>query len=309
MSTNLTAIDLFSGAGGFTEGATQAGVDVVWAGNHWRLACDTHEANHPEAVHSCQDLAQADFSAVPDHDILLASPACQGHSNARGAERSYHDALRSTAWAVIAAVEAKRPNHVLVENVAGFLSWELFDVWQLALERYGYQATTQVLSAADFGVAQDRERCFVYATQGAALELTNPGLEHVSLGEIVDLEAGKWSRVSDKCAKTQDQVRRARAKHGDTFSIIFNGSRNAGRSLELPAATITTVDRLALVKGDRMRMLSLEEYRAAMGFPTSYALARTRADSIKLLGNAVCPPVAAELVRQIAASDRLELAA
>ncbi|WP_394372821.1 DNA cytosine methyltransferase [Ralstonia mannitolilytica] len=35
-----TAIDLFAGIGGFTESAEQAGVKVVWAANHWRLAVD-----------------------------------------------------------------------------------------------------------------------------------------------------------------------------------------------------------------------------------------------------------------------------
>jgi DNA (cytosine-5)-methyltransferase 1 len=308
-SRNLTAIDLFAGAGGFTQGATMAGANVLWAANHWQAAVDTHAANHPGTEHACQDLAQADFSKVPDHDLLLASPACQGHSKARGAERSHHDALRSTAWAVIAAVEAKRPSYVLVENVEAFLTWELFDVWQLALERYGYNVTTQVLNSADFGVPQERERAFVMATQGPALELTHPGRRHVALGEIVDLAAGKWSLVSGKCPKTQDQVRRAREKHGDTFAILYNGSRNAGRSLDLPAATVTTVDRMALVNGGSMRMLTLEEYRAAMGFPTDYALAPRKQDAIKLLGNAVCPPVAADLVRQIAAADAIQLAA
>jgi DNA (cytosine-5)-methyltransferase 1 len=41
-----------------------------------------------------------------------------------------------------------------------------------------------------------------------------------------------------------------------------------------------------------MRMLQVPELKAAMGFSKSYSLvAGTRREKIKLLGNAVCPPV------------------
>ncbi len=41
-----------------------------------------------------------------------------------------------------------------------------------------------------------------------------------------------------------------------------------------------------------MRMLQPPELRTAMGFPPSFSLGEnTRRDKIKLLGNAVCPPV------------------
>jgi DNA (cytosine-5)-methyltransferase 1 len=299
----MRTIDLFAGAGGFTAGATQAGAQVLWAANHWPAAVETHAANHPEVAHACQDLTQADFSQVPDHDLLMASPACQGHAKARGAERPHHDALRSTAWAVIACVEAQRPRSVMVENVPEFLDWQLFDVWALALEKYGYHVTTQVLDSADFGVCQERKRAFVMAHQDRPLHLAAPReAARVALGQVIDWDAGRWSAVSAKVPATVDQVARAQAKHGDRCAIVYNGSRNAGRSLEAPAPTITTVDRLAIVDGDRMRMLTLDEYRECMGFERGYHLARRKKDAIKLLGNAVCPPVARDLVGQVMAA-------
>ncbi len=97
----MRAIDLFAGIGGFSEGARQANIDVVWAANHWELAVQYHSANHPHTEHVCQDLHQAAWDQCPKHDILLASPACQGHTHARGKEKPHHDAQRSTAWAVV----------------------------------------------------------------------------------------------------------------------------------------------------------------------------------------------------------------
>lgn len=78
----MKAIDLFAGAGGFSTGARMAGVGVVWAANHWPAAVECHASNHGEAIHVCQDLHQARWGEVPAHDLLLASPCCQGHSNA-----------------------------------------------------------------------------------------------------------------------------------------------------------------------------------------------------------------------------------
>jgi len=67
-----TAIDLFAGLGGWSTGARMAGVEVLWAANHWPDAVQWHSANHPGAIHVCQDLHQANWSQVPAHDLPRA---------------------------------------------------------------------------------------------------------------------------------------------------------------------------------------------------------------------------------------------
>ena len=47
----LTAIDLYCGAGGLTEGLKQAGFSVVGAVDVSPLAIEAFEANHPETRH------------------------------------------------------------------------------------------------------------------------------------------------------------------------------------------------------------------------------------------------------------------
>ena len=67
----LTLTDLFCGAGGSSTGAVQVpGVSVRVASNHWQLAVDTHEANHPDTGHVCADLSQIDPRFYPSTDIL-----------------------------------------------------------------------------------------------------------------------------------------------------------------------------------------------------------------------------------------------
>lgn len=123
--TRLKAADLFCGAGGFTTGALQAGVDVVLAVNHWRTAIYTHESNHPETRHICARISDIDIKhdrTLPDLDMILASPECTHHSIARGG-RPVCDQRRSTPWNVLDWVEAKLPRWLIVENVREFRDW------------------------------------------------------------------------------------------------------------------------------------------------------------------------------------------
>ena len=104
----MKAIDLFAGAGGFSTGAAAVGCSSVWASNHWPLAVQYHATNYPTVQHACQDLQQQDWREVLAHDLLLASPACQGHSSARGKERPHHNTLQSTAWDVVSTAKCRQ---------------------------------------------------------------------------------------------------------------------------------------------------------------------------------------------------------
>ena len=290
------------GLGGFTEGAIQAGVRVLWAGNHWPEAVRAHAANHPDVEHLTQDLRQADWRVAPAHDLLTASPSCVGNTPARGKEKPHHDTARSTAWAVVDCAEYHRPRAILVENVPGFLDWILYPAWKLALEALGYSVSPHLVEAADCGVPQERLRVIVACTRSKApLQLKLPKYRHVPALEIIDFEQGSWTPVR-KPGRAPATLRRAingRRQFGDRFVMPYYGSGSGltGRTLDRPIGTITTVDRWAVVRGSEMRILSISEYKRAMSFPEGYRMPGTskRLD-IHLLGNAIPPLMAKECI-------------
>jgi DNA (cytosine-5)-methyltransferase 1 len=300
----MRTADLFAGAGGFTTGAVMAGCSVVWAANHWPEAVEVHARNHPGTVHACQDLHQTDWRDVPAHDLLMASPACQGHSRARGKERPHHDAMRSTAWAVVSAAEYHRPAFALVENVPDFTRWALFPAWCSAMNALGYAIAPHLIDSADHGVPQHRERLFLVLTLGKhPLELSLPKREHVPAASVIDFGAGAWTPVDKpgRAGATLERIRTARARFGHRFVMPYYGSGSGltGRCLSRPIGTITTKNRWGVVDGDRMRMLSADETRGFMGFPAGYALPAGVTQATFMLGNAVCPPVARDLINAI----------
>lgn len=302
----MRAIDLFSGAGGFSTGATMAGCEVVWAANHWPAAVQVHANNHPETIHVCQDLQQADWTQVPEHDLLLASPACQGHSRARGKERPHHDAQRATAWAVVSAVECHRPQAFIVENVPEFVtSWVLFPAWCSAMTALGYALAPHLVDAADHGVPQHRRRIFIVGTKSKhPCELDLPKRAHVAAETIIDFDAGNWSPIRRKgrSYRTLERVDSGRKAFGHRFLTAYYGNERGGRCLSRPLGALTTRDRYAVIDGDRMRMLTVQENRLAMGFPDDYQLPASHKDAVMMLGNAVVPVVASDVITALRAA-------
>lgn len=298
----MNAIDLFAGLGGWSTGAKQAGVNVLWAANHWPSAVEWHAANHPDTTHACQDLHQADWTQVPSHDLLLASPCCQGHSKARGkaSGNPQHDASRSTAWAVVSAAEVHKPEAAIIENVPEFTDWALYPAWAAAMNALGYQLAPHVIDCADLGVPQNRERLFIVATRSKApLFLNLPKFEHVHATSFIDFNSGRWSPI-DKPGRAQatlERVANGRAIHGDRFVMSYYGNTKIGRSLNRPIGTITTRDRWAVVEGDRMRMLTADENLLAMSFPSDVKRPASHKLTVHMAGNAV-PPLAAQRIIQ-----------
>jgi len=287
-----------AGSGGFSEGARQAGCNVVWAGNHWREACDVYQLNHGIKP-ACDDMHLTKWETVPKHDLLLASWACQGFTPAQGGRKPQTDTQRATAWAVVSAIEYHRPYAFIGENVPAFAKWELYQVWCEAMTRLGYALNIMVLDSADFGVPQNRVRLIIVGTRSKhPVELKLEKDAHVPASSFIEFNTGRWSPIQRKgrAENTVNRIANGRRQHGDRFLTAFYGAEKGGRSLHRPIGTIVTRDRWAVIDGDRMRMINVNEARKAMGYPDSYILPNNSRDAMHMLGNAVTPPKAKRVI-------------
>ena len=306
---------MFCGAGGSSRGAQMAGVELVAAVDMWNLAEETYLDNFPAAIFyrsRCERLGLASIKRkIPKIDILLASPECTSHTCAKGSSpRS--EKSRSTAFQVVRFAKALRPRWIMVENVVHMRSWRRFRTWLKAIQKLGYHTRVQTLNAADFGVAQSRKRLFITAD----LERMPPIVEtngrfRVSIRTLIGSDNGfKYSplRKKGRAKPTLLRARRAIKKLGTRkpFLLVYYGSDRAGgwQRIDRPLRTITTVDRFAFVRPvqgkHEIRMLQVPELSRAMGFPEKHVFLRgTRRDKIKLIGNAVCPPVVAAVITSL----------
>lgn len=188
MTKTFHAIDLFCGAGGTSTGLGMAAAEndikvQLTAVNHWNVAIQTHAKNHPGVRHLCEPIDHINPRRVFPQgriNLLVASPECTHHSNARGGVPC-SDQSRATAWKVIEWASALYIDNILIENVPEFESWgplgvngrpmkskrgETFQAFKIALQSLGYRVDHQILNTADYGDPTCRRRFFLIARRG-----------------------------------------------------------------------------------------------------------------------------------------------
>lgn len=333
---NMRTCDFFSGLGGFTYGAQSAGADVVLAANHNSDAIAWHESNHPEIQHVEQDLGELDMRALPDHELLVASPCCQGFTpSGRPGQSTAHrvnrdrvlanrQVARNTCYAVLAAADVARPQRIIVENVVQFLEWcpherckcgLTFKAWLGMLESHGYTARVHRILASDYGSAQDRERAIITAALDGPIELAPTwGNEARAIGDCL-LEDGdercRWQPIDSKTRKSKfgtmrERMRRVQDRFG-TRVTWANVDSAIGRSESdhFPTLTTRSLSQTYLLDGDRCRMLEARELARAMSLPDSYKIPeglRQRTVADRLIGNMIDCRVSQGVVEQVLAA-------
>ncbi len=85
--SDITATDIFCGAGGSTTGAEQAGVRVKLALNHWDRAIETHNTNYPKTSHALTDYNNGEMSPIEDAAPTATTKARHALVTAEGNEQ------------------------------------------------------------------------------------------------------------------------------------------------------------------------------------------------------------------------------
>ena len=196
----LTAIDLFCGAGGLSQGLHDAGFEILWGIDHEKNTKPTYEANH-----SCEMTVGDIRKEKPpdlglgegDLDLVAGGPPCPTFSlvgrskiNSLEGQDSQTDDRHLLYEDFLRFVDHYQPRAFLMENVEGMLSAENEDgvpvvktikeqmrgereVAEMDLD-LNYSVRVQLLDAADYGVPQHRNRLFFI---GNRIGEENPDME------------------------------------------------------------------------------------------------------------------------------------
>lgn len=311
----IRGIDLFCGAGGSSWGAKTAGVDIVAGFDMWDTAGAVYKENFPNSEFHCGKLEESTprklVKKIGDIDLILASPECTNHSVAKG-NKPRCEKSKDTALLVLQFAKVFKPRWLVIENVVSMKNWDRYHELIRDIESLGYKTNMQILNSGDFGVPQNRRRMFILCDrENKPSDISIPKRKIRPVKEVINGNGlYKYSplRTEKRASATLERADRAINELGTRkpFLIVYYGTDHAGgwQKVDVPLRTITTLDRFAYVKptskGHVMRMLQPEELKQAMGWPKTYKFNQgTRRDKIKMIGNAVCPPVMKAIVKNL----------
>lgn len=163
----MIGVDLFSGAGGLSLGAAQAGVDVQLAIDSDCAAISTWAENHagiPFLQNDIREVGGISLDSGNHEKILFGGPPCQGFSISNRRTRTANNPNNWLYTEFFRLAKAWKPEWLLLENVRGLVDTEggLFHQAILdSLNLMGYTTSWWILNAADYGVPQVRHRLFI----------------------------------------------------------------------------------------------------------------------------------------------------
>ena len=343
MTGQIKAISLFSGAGGMDIGFRRAGVNVIWANDFEKNACESYHKNIGGDI-ICSSILDVDYKSLPDCDLVFGGPPCQGFSIA--GKMDVNDPRNKLIFAFQNVVEAKRPRYFVMENVAALGRLAKFaELREKLLSKYhalGYNTRYAVLDSSDYATPQKRERMILIGTLDTADKIQFPqkcskkitarealyGLDEPGTGNNLGV-------CKAKITLAQSPILRKSPYAG----MIFNGM---GRPIDLerPAQTLPAsmggnktpiidtllqknpnannwlkewhdfllkeeaFDAYSITVPKNLRRITVREAARLQGFPDEYIFYGSQCHQYRQIGNSVPPPFAYHVAKAVLDSFR-----
>jgi DNA (cytosine-5)-methyltransferase 1 len=282
-------IDLFCGIGGFRYASEQSFKDnsinstCVFSSDIDKYSREAYYANFGE--YPAGDITKINEKQIPDHDVLYAGFPCQPFSII-GNKKGFDDTGGTLFFDIARILSEKKPKAFILENVkmlVGHDKGRTLKTILRVLRELGYSVEYRVLNALNYGLPQKRERVIILGYYKPILfQWPIPSLERPSLKELLEEEVDEKFYVSDRIKNKRLNSHKSEHevsiwhenKAGHISSYDFSCALRAGAS-----------HNYLLVDG--IRRLTPREMLRLQGFPESFKIVVSDAQTRKQAGNAV----------------------
>lgn len=261
MTPQITAVDHFAGAGGWSVAAARLGI-LEYGTEIMREAIQTRSSNGFRTIYRNVWSGLFHPELVPPHRLKISSPPCQtfsmaGNGEGRDALSDVLTAIDDRRWASagrlfeltelldprtalvltpLAHIWAHRPELVALEQVP-----EVLPVWNAigtVLRGLGYSVWTGILRSEQFGVPQTRKRAILMARLDGKVEPPIPthSRYYSTNPDRLDQGVEKWVSMAEALRWDTSDTREAHALRGAGQTERY-GTR-PGRTADQPAPTL-----------------------------------------------------------------------
>lgn len=321
-----TAIDLFSGAGGLSQGLKQAGFSVVGAVESVPTYAESYKMNHPKTNLKLSDITKIDpFEYMKelglkagDLDLLAGCPPCQGYSTIGTRNRGQrNDPRNELVYEVLRFALAFQPKTIMMENVPALDKDNRLKHLVEELEKIGYNVDHKVLKMSNYGVPQSRRRMIMLASRFDDIEVVKQELDEDKMATVREAiaflpVAGKsGDRLHDTLSNPTEKVKNlitmipknggSRTDLGEEYQLECHKRTNGFRDVygrmawDKPSPTITggcnNPSKGRFLHPEENRVITLREAALLQTFPKDYQFSFNsgKAGVAMMIGNALPP--------------------
>lgn len=296
-----TFIDLFAGIGGFHYALEAQGHEAVFASEWDKNAVQTYENNH--GLKPWGDITAIEAKDIPSHDIIAAGFPCQAFS-VSGKQNGFSDPRGTLFFEIARIAKHHRPKILFLENVRNFAKHDNGNTLKTVLhtlDDLGYNASTQLFNASDFGLPQNRQRFFIVAVNRdfskVPFEFPSPTHVPVKLEDILLTDDALTDPFVIKRADVLiDATKLSTEQANKPIRVGHVGKGGQGERIYSPLGHAITLSAygggvgaktgLYLI-GDKVRKLHPRECARVQGFPEDFILPEKNTVAWKQFGNSV----------------------
>ena len=276
-------VDFFCGIGGSSQGARQAGFEVVLAVDNCEEMLEIHERNHPAARHVCAELPrEVNALGLPDEEETWHLHGAPPYF------KDQMDGLQLVRWFVEFAAASDASSWTM-ENVAAPAVMKLMESYKARGSPLRNRLDYERVRLSDHGVPQDRVR-LIAGSPRLIQRMRRLRPLRRSVRDVIPMPRGthvrgevKHSGPTKRCRENPELGR-----IGNTYT-----DDELCRPIDQPGYTITARHTLRWARpytGTKLKYMSPRETALMQTFPVTYELDRNNQRAIRGLGSAL-PPI------------------
>lgn len=315
MKLQYKLVDLFCGAGGFSEGFHLTGrYKIVLAIDNFRPASLTYKVNFPLTTVLMEDIKNIDSNLISEYlddyiDIVIGSPPCEPFTGANPRrepnpiDRLYKDPIGQLTLHFIRLTGIIKPIIFIMENVPAIMDNGLKNAIIKEFKRIGYDKIYfNILKAEDYGTPSHRIRVFISNIKimpekkkktlyvwDVLKDLPPPGDYPLNHQPPPPLSSRKLKKLT-------------RIKWGKALIYYEGANRNLPNLIRLHPYKIapTVLGSSRFIHPFENRLLTVREQARLMGFPDQFIFIGGRDEQYNLVGEAVPVPLAYSIAKYVA---------